>query len=107
GTPGAARSSLRPLRAEGSWRRIDGDSQSRAWPTEIAAWRAEWEKYIRPNFEIHASPIRPERIVADCRAVLPDDAIISLDSGIHHNWFMQFWEARRPQAMLNTWGYSG
>jgi acetolactate synthase-1/2/3 large subunit len=39
--------------------------------------------------------------------VLPDDAIISLDSGIHHNWFMQFWEARRPQAMLNTWGYSG
>ncbi len=51
--------------------------------------------------------IRPERIVADCRAVLPDDAIISLDSGIHHNWFMQFWKARRPQTMLNTWGYSG
>jgi len=39
--------------------------------------------------------------------VLPDDAIISLDSGIHHNWFMQFWKARRPQTMLNTWGYSG
>ena len=56
---------------------------------------------------MHASPIRPERIVADCRAVLPDDAIISLDSGIHHNWFMQFWKARRPQTMLNTWGYSG
>ena len=77
------------------------------WHAEIAAWRAEWEKYIRPGFETHASPIRPERIVADCRAVLPDEAIISLDSGIHHNWFMQFWEARRPQTMLNTWGYSG
>src|SRR5215472_4989419 len=102
-----ARTFLLQLRTEASLRRIDGDSQYRAWHTEIAAWRAEWEKYIRPNFEIHASPIRPERIVADCRAVLPDDAIISLDSGIHHNWFMQFWEARRPQAMLNTWGYSG
>ena len=45
--------------------------------------------------------------MADCRLVLPDDAIISLDSGIHHNWFMQFWQARRPQTMLNTWGYSG
>jgi acetolactate synthase-1/2/3 large subunit len=78
-----------------------------AWHGEIAAWRGEWEKYVRPNFDIHATPIRPERIVADCRAVLPDDAIISLDSGIHHNWFMQFWEARRPQTMLNTWGYSG
>ena len=78
-----------------------------AWHAEIAAWRAQWEKYIRPGFATHASPIRPERIVADCRAVLPDDAVISLDSGIHHNWFMQFWEARRPQTMLNTWGYSG
>lgn len=78
-----------------------------AWLAEIAKWRAEWEAFIRPNFEMHASPIRPERIVADCRAVLPDDAIISLDSGIHHNWFMQFWSARRPQTMLNTWGYSG
>jgi acetolactate synthase-1/2/3 large subunit len=78
-----------------------------AWHGEIAAWRKEWEAYVRPNFEKHVSPIRPERIVADCRAVLPDDAIISLDSGIHHNWFMQFWEARRPQTMLNTWGYSG
>ena len=78
-----------------------------AWHAEITSWRTEWEKYIRPNFQLHATPIRPERIVADCRAVLPDDAIISLDSGIHHNWFMQFWEARRPQTMLNTWGYSG
>jgi acetolactate synthase-1/2/3 large subunit len=99
-----ARTFVRQLLAEASGRKIPSFD---AWHGEIAAWRAEWEKYIRPNFEIHASPIRPERIVADCRAVLPDDAIISLDSGIHHNWFMQFWEARRPQTMLNTWGYSG
>ena len=74
---------------------------------DIAGWRAEWAAYVKPGFETHSTPIRPERIVADCRAVLPDDAIISLDCGIHHNWFMQFWEARRPQSMLNTWGYSG
>ena len=78
-----------------------------AWHAEIEQWRAEWEAFIRPGFELHTTPLRPERVVADCRAVLPDDAIISLDSGIHHNWFMQFWKARRPQTMLNTWGYSG
>jgi acetolactate synthase-1/2/3 large subunit len=78
-----------------------------AWWREIKGWRAEWAAFVKPGFETHSSPIRPERIVADCRAVLPDDAIISLDSGIHHNWFMQFWEARRPRAMLNSWGYSG
>ena len=50
--------------------------------------------------------MRPERVVSDVRKVLPNDAIISLDSGVHHNWFMQFWEARQPQTMLNAWGYS-
>ena len=102
-----ARVFLAQLLGELSRRKVDKTGRLREWHAGIAKWRAEWEAYIRPNFEIHASPLRPERIVADCRAVLPDDAIISLDSGIHHNWFMQFWSARRPQTMLNTWGYSG
>lgn len=102
-----ARTFLQQVLGEAAGRKIDGAAQFAEWHAEIAGWRAEWEKYVAPNFNIHSTPIRPERIVADCRAVLPDDAIISLDSGIHHNWFMQFWEARRPQTMLNTWGFSG
>jgi acetolactate synthase-1/2/3 large subunit len=78
-----------------------------SWQADIEGWRQQWEEYVRPNFNMHTSPIRPERVVADLRAVLPDDAILSLDSGVHHNWFMQFWNARRPQTMLNTWGFSG
>ena len=77
------------------------------WLTEIAGWRTAWEAHTRPNFELHATPIRPERIVADCRAVLPDDAILACDVGVNHNWYMQFWQARRPQTMLNSWGFSG
>ncbi len=102
-----ARTFLGQLLAEVERRRVEPAPRLAAWHADIAGWRREWQDFIRPGFETHASPIRPERIVADCRAVLPDDAIISLDSGIHHNWFMQFWEARRPQTMLNTWGYSG
>ena len=79
----------------------------KAWLADIAKWRAEWEKFIRPNFEMHASPMRPERVVADCQAVLPPDAIICCDVGVSHNWYMQFWNARKPQTMLNSWGFSG
>ena len=79
----------------------------RAWHADIKTWAAEWEKFTRPNFDIHASPIRPERIVADCQAVLPPDAILACDVGVNHNWYMQFWKARRPQTMLNSWGFSG
>lgn len=102
-----ARAFMRQILSELDRRGIGSEPRLAGWHSDIAGWRAEWDTFIRPGFETHSLPIRPERIVADCRKVLPDDAIISLDSGIHHNWFMQFWEARRPQAMLNTWGYSG
>jgi len=102
-----AKAFLRQVLAELDHRNIDNAPKLKDWRDEIAGWRSEWMKFIQPGFDTHSTPIRPERIVADCRAVLPDDAIISLDSGIHHNWFMQFWEARKPQTMLNTWGYSG
>ena len=80
--------------------------ERRRWLDMIEGWRAEWQAFVGPNFDIHSSPVRPEQVVAGCRRVLPDEAIISLDSGVHHNWFMQFWEARQPQAMLNAWGFS-
>jgi acetolactate synthase-1/2/3 large subunit len=77
------------------------------WLADIAKWRTEWETFVQPNFDAHASPLRPERVVADCRAVLPDDGILCCDVGVSHNWYMQFWKARRPQCMLNSWGFSG
>ncbi len=70
---------------------------TKEWIADIAKWRAEWEKFIAPNFDMHTSPLRPERVVADCQAVLPPDGIICCDVGVSHNWYMQFWNARKPQ----------
>jgi acetolactate synthase-1/2/3 large subunit len=100
-----ARTFCLQLFAELDRRNATGDTK--AWLADIARWRAEWDKFTKPNFDIHASPIRPERIVADCQAVLPDDAILACDVGVNHNWYMQFWNARKPQTMLNSWGFSG
>ncbi len=76
------------------------------WRSEVAAWVAEWEAFVRPNFSAVTTPIRPEYVVGALSDVLPDDVILSLDSGVHHNWFMQFWKPKRAQSMLNSWGYS-
>lgn len=76
------------------------------WRNEVAKWKAEWEAFTRPNFSVATTPIRPEYVVGALQDVLPDDVILSLDSGVHHNWFMQFWNPRRAQSMLNSWGYS-
>lgn len=100
-----ARTFLQQFLAEIDRRGCPQPERSR-WLATIEGWRAEWEAFIRPNFGIDTSPLRPEAVVAGVRKCLPDDAVISLDSGVHHNWFMQFWEARQPQTMLNAWGFS-
>jgi len=76
------------------------------WRAEVDAWRNEWEAFVRPNFGKVTSPLRPEYVVDAMLKVLPDDAILTCDSGVHHNWFMQFWRPKRAQSMLNSWGYS-
>jgi acetolactate synthase-1/2/3 large subunit len=76
------------------------------WRAQVAAWSAEWEKFVRPHFTDVTTPLRPEYVVDALQHVLPEDAILTLDSGVHHNWFMQFWKPRRPQSMLNSWGFS-
>jgi acetolactate synthase-1/2/3 large subunit len=76
------------------------------WMDQVRGWQAEWEAFVRPHFEDSTSPLRPEFVVGTLQKVLPDDVILALDSGVHHNWFMQFWKAKRPQSMLNSWGYS-
>lgn len=101
-----ARTFIRQLLGELDQRGVTRHDGTKAWLAEIAGWQAEWDAFISPNFEIDSSPMRPERVVRDIRQVAPDDTILVPDSGAHHNWFMQFWECRRPQSMLNTWGYS-
>ena len=101
-----ARTFLRQLLGELDRRPAKRDPL-KAWHADIRRWQTEWEAYTKPNFAIHALPIRPERVVADCQAVLPEAAILACDVGVNHNWYMQFWKARRPQTMLNSWGFSG
>lgn len=81
-------------------------SRSAPWLEQVRGWQREWESFVRPHFGDSTSPLRPEFVVGTLQKLLPDDVILSLDSGVHHNWFMQFWQARRPQSMLNSWGYS-
>ncbi len=76
------------------------------WRKDVNGWHSEWDSFVKPHFEDSTSPLRPEFVVGAVQEMLPDNAILALDSGVHHNWFMQFWKAKRPQSMLNSWGYS-
>ncbi len=76
------------------------------WLADIAAWTREWEQLTTPHRSSDATPLRPERVLADLRAVLPADGILVSDVGAHHNWIVQEWPPGGPGTLLQSWGFA-
>ena len=77
-----------------------------AWREQVTSWRHEWDEHVAPRRVSDAEPLRPERVLAELRGVLPDDAILLSDVGAHHNWIVQEWPSRLPQTVLQSWGFA-
>jgi acetolactate synthase-1/2/3 large subunit len=76
------------------------------WLARIAGWRQKWEEATRPPRTSDAVPIRPERVVADVRRVVPEAGIVLVDVGAHHNWMVAEYDAWAPRTLVQTWGYA-
>jgi acetolactate synthase-1/2/3 large subunit len=86
--------------------KADVASRRAAWLSRIEAWRKKWDAATKPPRNSDAVPIRPERLVADLRKVVPDNGIVLSDVGGHHNWLVADWEARQSRTFLQTWGFA-
>ncbi|HEY4439893.1 MAG TPA: thiamine pyrophosphate-binding protein [Candidatus Elarobacter sp.] len=76
------------------------------WHTRIAAWKQKWDAATATERASDAQPIRPERIVADLRRVVPSDGIVFSDVGVHHNWLISAYDAHRSKTLVQTWGFA-
>jgi len=81
-------------------------SQRGIWLQRIAGWKERWEEATVAPRTSGAVPIRPERVVADLRKVVPADGIVLADVGIHHNWLVAEWDAWQTRTFLQTWGFA-
>ena len=98
---------LRRWRAQGADDRLTPEFPPRvAWRADIAGWARQWDDHIAPHRASDAEPIRPERLLADLRRVLPEDGILVSDVGVHHNWIVQEWPAYAPRTLLQSWGFA-
>lgn len=97
-----ARLALEQLRAH----RADRPAGRQAWLGRIEGWRKKWDAATKPARTSAAVPIRPERVVADVRRVVPEDGIVLVDVGAHHNWMVAEYEVWKPRTLLQTWGYA-
>jgi len=75
------------------------------WLDAIAGYRKEWEDFIAPGFKADTTPIAPQRAAHEIDRVLPEDAILVSDIGVHHNWLIQFCKPKRPDSLIGSMGF--
>ncbi|MGH3319029.1 MAG: thiamine pyrophosphate-binding protein [Streptosporangiaceae bacterium] len=100
------REGVRARGAAGTYEAHPDAPVRRRWLADIAAWRAEWERHVVTNRSSDASPLHPQRVLTDLRAVLPADGILLSDVGVHHNWIVQEWPTSPPRTLLQSWGFA-
>jgi acetolactate synthase-1/2/3 large subunit len=88
-------------------RRLEPDGRrNESLRQEIAAYRAEFRAGNQAAEISDQFPMRPERILADVRAVLPRDAIITTDVGWNKNGVGQQFPVYTPGSVLTPGGYA-
>ena len=81
---------------------------SRRWEAWRSALRAEYERTILPvDYDF---PLNPSTVIAQLQALLPRDAVLTLDAGNHTGWAQRFFRFGRPGRQLGptsgAMGYS-
>lgn len=80
--------------------------QRAAKKAEIAAFRTSFKAGNVANQTSDAFPMMPERILADTRAALPEDAIITTDVGWNKNGVGQQFDILTPGSILTPGGFA-
>ncbi|WP_411561810.1 thiamine pyrophosphate-requiring protein [Pseudomonas shirazensis] len=63
------------------------EKNQRSWQHKVESWRKDWDKKLAKRALTSADPINPQRVVHELSPRLPDNAIITSDSGSCANWF--------------------
>ena len=80
----------------------------RAWVERAAATVSGWREEWLPQTDSDAVPIRPERIATELSHLVPDDAIVVVDTGHAGMWMGGFYDVRTPtQSYLRSAGHLG
>ncbi|MBA1323842.1 thiamine pyrophosphate-requiring protein [Pseudomonas plecoglossicida] len=71
------------------------EKTQRSWQDKVEGWRKDWDKKLAKRALTSADPINPQRVVHELSPRLPDNAIITSDSGSCANWFARDLQIRK------------
>ena len=99
------RTFLRQVLGELDIRSAQAPTSREAWLSDIQRWRKEWEEWTAPGYRADTTPIHPQRAAHEIAKVLPDDAIVVSDVGVHHNWLLQFYRPKNAHSLIGSMGF--
>ena len=67
----------------------------RSWPDEIAGEIERWWSLLAEQAEVAAEPVNPQKVFHELSPRLPDDCIVTADSGSGTNWYARHLRFRR------------
>jgi pyruvate dehydrogenase (quinone) len=71
--------------------------KDRAWRKRIEQWMGEWWETLEARAKTTAHPVNPQRVVWEMSPRLPDNAIVTSDSGSCANWYARDYRVKRGQ----------
>ena len=69
----------------------------RSWQEEIARQVRDWWQLMEQRAMAPAKPVNPQRVVWEMSPLLPDNAIVTSDSGSCANWFARDYRVKQGQ----------
>lgn len=76
----------------------------RSWQQEIARQVQEWWQVMEERAMAPAKPVNPQRVVWEMSPLLPEDAIVTSDSGSCANWFARDFRVKQGQRATLSGG---
>ena len=66
-----------------------------SWRDKIAGWMKDWNEQLHDRAMAKADPVNPQRVFTELSPKLPDDVILTSDSGSCANWYARDLKIRR------------
>ena len=77
------------------------------WAEEVRGWAARRAERRREEERLSGLPMKPQRVYAELRKVMPRDAIIALDAGLAPNFGQDRLDFYQPRSLMTSLDLGG